>query len=340
MARCKLRDCTIAIDGRCLEGRGNECPNRLADEFSDATATQLADSFRGSESMARQYAPTEALYSGLPLEIAEARELSGRARAMVVSLTGMSESGKTSLLARLHQMFQTGPVGGYDFAGSRTLPRLEELNWLATVESGVGTPTMEKSSRRFDNSFLHFTVRRHPDGGDPVDVLLNDISGETYPEAITAESVCTQLLCLRRADHLALVVDGEAIADRDRRHDHCAKAKNFVQRVLQTGQAGNQTVVHLIVSKLDVLNREDRKTENLEATARLETDFVAQFEPRVARIHLWRLAARPLDGSMPTEETVAKLFATWVETTYRYTNTDARSPASIEHARDFCRFGA
>ena len=191
----------------------------------------------------------------------------------------------------------------------------------------LGVPTMEKSSRRWDNTFLHFTVRHHL-GGDPVDLLLNDISGETYPDAITAESVCKELICLQRADHLALVVDGEAIADRGRRHDHCAKAKNFVQRALQTGQLGKQTVLHLVVTKLDVLSKEDGKTENLE------------FEPRVAEIRVWRIAARPLDGSMPTEETVAELFSTWAGTTYRYTTTEAHRSALIEHARAFCRFGA
>jgi hypothetical protein len=322
-----------------LEGRKEDCPNLLPDDLPDATAAQLSDAFGESGSTVRRYPPTEALYAGLPLEIAEARELSGRARAIVIALTGMAESGKTSLLARLHQMFQAGPVGGYDFAGSRTLPRFEELNWLATIESGVGSPTMEKSSRKYDNSFLHYTVRHHLDGCEPVDILLNDISGETYPEAIAAESVCEQLFCLRRADHLALVVDGEAIDDRNRRHDHCAKAQNFVQRVLQTGQLGKQTALHLIITKLDVLNREDHKAENDAAATRLEADFVAQFEPRVAKIHLWRLAARPLDCSRPTEETVAALFAIWVGTTYRYTNTDARRPAPVEHARDFCRFG-
>lgn len=339
MVKCKLANCTFATDGRCLEGRGNACPNLVSDDAVDPQKSSTVAAPATSESSTLPYTLAESLYSGLPLEIAEAREFSGRSRAIVVALAGMKESGKTSLIARLHQQFQSGPVAAYDFAGSRTLWQFENLNWLATLESGVGSPTMERSSRQYDNSFLHFTVRRPITGAQPIDLLINDISGETFPEAITVESVCQQLVCLRRADHLGLVVDGAAIADRGFRHDHCAKAKNFVQRVLQTQQIGKQTVLHLIISKLDELRKGEQADENDEAATRLENEFKEQFNDRVARLYTWRLAARPLDGSMPTEEIIAELFGTWVGLTFRYPATVPSDSVSADCARDFCRFG-
>lgn len=339
MARCKLANCTIATDGRCLEGQKNDCPNLLLNEPSDKTGVPLSATGEGSEASASPYPPSEDLYSGLPLEIAEAREFCRRARAIVVVFAGMPDSGKTSLLARWHQQFQIGPLGGYDFAGSRTLPRFEELNWKSSVESGVGSPTMDRSSRKYDNTFLHFTVRQRVNGAELVDILLNDISGDTFREAIAAESLFEQLICLRRADHLALVVDGAAIAQRELRYDHCAKARNFVQRVLQTGQVGKQTVLHLIIAKLDELLKEELRAENLDAATKLETDFAAQFSSRVAKVHYWRLAARPLDGTMPTQEIIADLFATCVGSTYRYQNAVALEVGATRLARDFCRFG-
>jgi hypothetical protein len=311
----------------------------VADGAQSVHDISSSDALEVSASVATPYPPSESLYSGLPLEIAEAREFSGRSRAIVVALAGMKESGKTSLIARVHQQFQAGPVAGYDFAGSRTLWQFENLNWLATVESGVVSPTMERSSRQYDNSFLHFTVRQPVSRAEPIDLLVNDISGETFPEAITTESVCQQLLCLRRADHLALVVDGAAIADRSFRHDHCAKAKNFVQRVLQTGQIGKQTVLHLIISKLDELLKKEHASENDEAATRLESEFNSQFKNRVAKVYTWRLAARPLDGSMPTESTIAELFGVWVGSTLRYPGILRYDSASADCARDFCRFG-
>jgi Double-GTPase 2 len=340
MSDCKLSTCTYAKDGVCVEGRKADCPNLLPDDSSKLPSAPSTDVLESSESSGALYPPTEALYSGLPLDIGEARELTGRARAIVVSLAGMTESGKTSLLARLHQQFLAGPVGLFNFAGSRTLWRFEELNWLATIESGVEAPIMDHTSRRYDNSLLHFTVRPLANGGDPVDLLLNDISGETFPEAVSEERVCQQLICLRRADHLALVVDGKAISDRARRHDHCAKAKNFVQRVLQTNQIGKQTVLHLVITKRDELLKEAQQAENLEAATRLETEFKEQFASQVAKLHSWQVAARPLDGTMPTEGTIAELFSTWVSSTFRYGSTGSDAGAAELSARDFCRFGS
>ena len=258
----------------------------------------------------------------------------------MVALAGMKDSGKTSLLARILQQFQDGPVGSYDFAGSRTMLRFEELNWLSTVESRVGSPKMERTSHIYDNTFLHLTVLENADGARPVDLLLNDISGETYPDAIAAQSVCEQLVCLRRADHLAVLVDGEAIADWHLRHDQCDKARDFVQRALQTGQIGKQTVLHLVISKLDAVKCIGDVNENFEVTRRLNDQFASKFQNQVAKLHQWEIAARPKDGSLPTYDTIAKLFTIWVATTYRYANHRVDRPTEVHSGRDFCRIGS
>jgi hypothetical protein len=338
MPQCKLENCPISKDGRCLENRNGDCPNLVTSNVV-ASEGPLSDLPEISDSVAPVILPTEPLYSGSPLEIVDAREFCRRSRATVVSLAGMSESGKTSLLARLYQMFQMGSIGSYDFAGSRTLYRFEELNWLAMVESGVGSPTMEKSSRRYDNSFLHLTVKKRTDVNKQIDILLNDISGETYPDVIAAETISKQLVCLQRADHLVVVVDGGAIADLDLRHDHFAKAKNFIDRVLRTGQIGQKTALHLVISKLDKLRGDGDAAENEEATSRFESECEAQFAPRVAKFHRWRIAARPMDASSPTVETIAELFTTLVGTSYRYPMVMPPRAPQIESNRDFCRFG-
>ena len=133
---------------------------------------------------------------------------------MVVALVGMPQCGKTSFLARLHQLFQAGPVGGFDFAGSQSLPHFEELNWLATIESGTPEPRMLRSSSQFDNSFLHLAVRSI-DKRTRVELLLNDITGETFEKAVASQQKCENLVALARADHLVVLVDGGALASVD-----------------------------------------------------------------------------------------------------------------------------
>jgi hypothetical protein len=338
MARCKLPDCPISKDGRCLEGRKETCPNLIPDDVSTdepEVAMQLDDAARSATR------PMESLNAGLPLEIAEAREFTRASRAVLVTLAGMKECGKTSLIARLHQQFQGGPVGDYQFAGSRTLFRFEEMNWRAMLDSGATSPAMERSSRQFNNALLHVKVRKKSSDEAIVDVLLNDVAGETFPDLIAVEGLCEQLLCLRRADHLAVLIDGASIASRDSRYDHFAKIRNFVQRLLQTGQIGKPTVLHLIISKQDALKSEDEaiNTENLEAAEKLKKDFTKLFTSKVGKIHVWQLAARPDDGSMPTEETISQLFTTWVSTSCRLAPLPTTSSEAARPVRDFCNFG-
>lgn len=327
MARCKLPACPVAKDGRCLEGRGPACPNLVPDALDDHADTPPAG---GSGRQAAEEL-FQRLPGVMPLNADEARYFSRRGRAVVVSLAGMRESGKTSLLARLHQLFLSEPVAGFDFAGSRSLPRLEELNWHATVESCVSQPTMPRSSSQFDNSYVHVSVR-HSSGGPRIDVLLNDISGETFKEAVSSQGVCDKLLGLSRADHLVTLVDGGAIADRGKREHHIGLVRDFLQRVVQQGQCGRHTGLHLVISKLDKLKGNLGRADEVEH--RFRSDFIERF----GSFSTWRVAARPMDGSMPTVEPIAQLFEAWIRTTHRYPVPQAVKFSPGEWPRDFCRY--
>jgi|GEM_PF-6815993 len=349
MARCKLDLCMVAIDGKCIEGRGATCSN-LVSEAEVVVMPESAGSVditgkaeepfeTFSDDLDNSFVETEALHPGASLDLEDARSITRRSRAVLVSIAGMTESGKTSLLARFHQQFQMGPIGDYQFAGSRTLMRFEELNWRATVESGADSPSMEHTSRRYDNSCLHVAVQ-HKNGDQPhIDLLLNDISGDTYPDAISALSVCDSLLCVRRADHLAVIVDGGAMVDRNRRHDHSPKAVNFVDRLLQTGQIGSHTILHLIITKQDELNAEAEDSASHTAVKSLEETFQTKFKGQVADVHNWRIAARPLDGTMPTTEKIAALFSAFVSSTNRYPIPQRIDRLLVQGCRDFSRFG-
>jgi hypothetical protein len=329
MPTCKLPNCPVAKDGRCLEGRGATCPNLIPDPLSPTQPAHPGATTPARNVPEKTFHPLPGV---TPLEIAQARYFSGRSRAIVVALVGMKECGKTTLLARLHQLFLSRPLAGFDFAGGRSLPRFEELNWLATVESGVAQPKMPRTSSQFDNSFIHVAVRPSS-GGARVDLLLNDISGETFNAAIAAQSTCETLLALARADHLVTLIDGAALADPARRHLHASQVADFLQRVIQSGQCGTQTALHLVVSKKDELKG------NLAPAEAVETDITARFANHFGGITPWRIAARPMDGSLPTVEPIGKLFAAWVQTTHRYPTTFPATPPRHTWHRDFCRFG-
>jgi Double-GTPase 2 len=328
MPSCKLQDCPVAKDGRCLEGRGPSCPNLI-------TETELPSSSAEKPPAIATKGTREPIFEPLPgtapLEAAQARYFSRRGRAIVVALAGMRDCGKTSLLARLHQLFQAGPLSGFDFAGCRSLPLFEELNWLATVESRVQRPKMPRSSAQFDNSLIHLSVRPNR-GGPRADLLINDISGETFETAVKVQSICETLFFLRRADHLVVLVDGAALAD-IRRHDRVSQTRDFLQRVVQGGHCGVLTALHLVVSKLDELKGKTSFADEL------DTEITASFKGRFGSINFWRIAARPMDGSLPTVQEIGMLFVSWLRTTHRYPLPALPHEPRDAWARDFCRYG-
>lgn len=327
MAHCKLENCAFATDGRCIEGRGADCPNLVPSD--DLIVADDVDSPTGALSESAD--PFEPLRGRAPLELADARLLARRGRCTVAVLVGMPASGKTSLIARWHQLFQAGTVLDYQFAGSHTLPRFEELNWLACLESGTTRPLMGRSSSQFDNCFTHLTVRSSAHGGQ-TEVLLNDICGETFENIIGSMTFCEGLTALHRADHVVLLVDGAALANRETRHLHVEYASDFMQRVLQSKQCGRHTAVHVVTSKNDRLT-------GLEPVAAAMEEKLAAFETAFGSLTFWRLAARPTDGSMPTNSSIAELFAALVETSHRHVSSVVAAPLRSDWQRDFCRYG-
>src|ERR1043166_5508306 len=73
MSACSVESCTIAKDGRCLEGKGTDCPHLLPD-----VAPGTTESPSGAATAVRMttgHIPSEALYSDLTEGVSKAKEL-------------------------------------------------------------------------------------------------------------------------------------------------------------------------------------------------------------------------------------------------------------------------
>ena len=258
--------------------------------------------------------------------------------AQVVVLGGMVESGKTTLLARIFEMFQCKCVAGHRFAASRTLAEFDKLSWHATMECGATDPKTERTDRSENNLFLHLCIRAEDGSVPTMDLLIGDIPGEIFPEAVAEETVCLDLCALRRADHLVLFLDGEVLCDTANRHDPCGKVFDFVSRALQTGQIGLHTVLHLVISKCDKLPT-DAASEVLSFVEKTEKMFQAQFTRRFGNLHCWRVAARPVHPVEPTVAEIGKIFSVWIGSSHQNAETSTQIPQRSDFSRDFCRFG-
>ena len=335
MPRCKLKNCPYGSNGRCVENQLPNCPNLLPDiqpgsELIEETASQ-----------APQTAPPppthETLYSGNKLTADEAAPIL-QSNPQVVILGGMVESGKTTLLARIFEMFQCGAVTGYRFMTSRTPVEFDKLSWHATMECGAASPKTEHTYRTENNLFLHLRIRPDTGSAPPIDLLIGDIPGEVFPEAIAEESVCRDLYALGRANHLLLFLDSGVLCDTAKRHDHCGKIFDFVLRALQTGQIGQHTVLHLVISKSDLLPQ-DVASEVLKFVESTERTFRTRFASRVGGLNSWRLAARPEHTFEPTLTKINEVFRVWTTRATPHADTFMKAPQRSNFQRDFCRFG-
>jgi hypothetical protein len=174
MPRCKLKNCPYDRDGRCVENQLPNCPNLLPDDPADLSAQVRVEP---TDTQAALELPKYGeLYSGKKLTESEATQILQSAASQVVVLGGMVESGKTTLLARMFEMFQCGCVAGYRFAASQTLVGFDKLSWHATMECGASSPTTEHTYRSENNLFLHLRVQAEDGSMPTMDLLIADIS--------------------------------------------------------------------------------------------------------------------------------------------------------------------
>ena len=123
------------------------------------------------------------------------------------------ESGKTTLLTSMYESFQDAPFGGYEFAGSATLPGFEQRCHEGRIESeGLGAHTL-RTPAAVGASFLHLRLRTEDESREFSDLLLSDISGELFDRAKDSTDECKALSFLRRADRLVLLLDGARLAN-------------------------------------------------------------------------------------------------------------------------------
>lgn len=251
-------------------------------------------------------------WRGEALEGQEALDVTQAVPARVVVVAGPAESGKTTLVAGLYEMFHRGPFGGHLFAGSRTLVGFERRCHLARRASGLEAPDTERTSRTSGQPMLHLRVRP-PAGSEATDLLVTDIYGEAFRHAADSTEECQRLGVLRRADHVAVLVDGARLASLKLRQQPFAEADALLRSCEDAGMLDRTSQVQVVVTKADLVR--------VGADAAARQKFVADKLGWIAERHAGRLgllttfevAVRPNpDSGLDPGHGLAPLFEAWV----------------------------
>ncbi|MDB5385569.1 MAG: hypothetical protein JWM11_1215 [Planctomycetaceae bacterium] len=185
------------------------------------------------------------------LAASEGGEIVRSSPTSVVVVAGMARSGKTTLVGELYGLFHKGPFAGHIFAGSRTLPGFERRCHLARLCSEREVPDTERTGFGESHDLLH--LRLAAPNGTRSDILFSDIYGEAFHIAADSADECRKITILKRANHVAILVDGKKAVDKPERQRAFAGPDSLLRQCLDSGMLDINSNVQIVLTKWDLV---------------------------------------------------------------------------------------
>ena len=314
---CANPDCRVVESGRCVEGlECTACPNygREMDSYEDG----------GSNAPSGQILSTCLdLVGAGTLTCAQASKLLRANESRVIAIIGPQDTGKTSLIAGLYDLFQLGPVDEINFSGSRTLHAFEQACHDARAASKRGTPHINRTPLG-EVQFYHLELSGG-NAGTRLSLMLGDRAGEDYMDAINDISVVDAFPEIRRADLVTMLVDGKKLLDSGARHNLISDVTMILQALVEGAATSGCHRLALVLTKIDLLHKSDlqsrveRDFDNL--VSNIRKNFAGMFDI----IEPFAVAASPMTDSILRGTGLRELLRFWL--------TPALPPAHSRVAR-------
>jgi len=299
---CANPDCRVSEMGRCVEGLELEaCPHYGRELNEDELDAEPVDVDAGNKSV------------GLPgadaMTLSEASGVLRQGPARVVAVIGPTDSGKTSLIASVYDLFQEGAVAGVEFARSQTLHAFEHTCHDARVMSRRGVPHMNRTPLGAV-SFYHLEISGGA-AGEGLSLLLGDRAGEEYRAAADDVAVVADFLEVARADTLTMLVDGERLLS-GARHNLRSDTMMMLQGFRDGGRLRDGSRLALVLTKLDAVKSSEHSDRALRDFDTLVSDLRRLFEGVLAEIEPFQVAASPKSNALSRGSGVSELLAFWL----------------------------
>lgn len=321
--QCSNSECKVATEGRCIEGIAD-----LQACTHYGKALVIVD--RPISPSAANAVPGVRLPGAEALTRAEAQGMLRNQPCNVISLVGPHDSGKTSLIAGAFDLFQRGPVGGYAFAGSRTLHSFE-LACHDTRRASQREKAKMERTQTGDATYFHLDLVPPGCAGKRAALLANR-SGEDYMDAQSDLSLADDFVELHRADVVTLLADGERLLDLGMRHqvrdDVCLTLRAFQE----AGATRPWQRLAVVLTKLDaVLEQTAQSERTLQFFESIVKDVRSQFAQHFVEIQAFRVAASPQSASAARGEGMVGLLGYWMSAPARLqpSNVPAVTPPAV-----------
>ena len=230
------------------------------------------------------------LYSGEELSLKDISKVTYKFPYKLILIIGDFDSGKTTLLATIFDLFQIGSFKEFLFAGSLTMVGFEKRCHLSRVASGLTVPDTERT-KSIEFSFLHLSIKKkNSQRKKALSLLLSDVSGERFKQARNSLNSMQEMGFIKNAEHTIMIIDGGKMADLKQRRLEIFNAQTFIDMALQAGNFNENTNLNIILSKWDLLS-EDPSFNFYEI---IEKSFNERYSGKIKSIKYSKIAARPL----------------------------------------------
>jgi hypothetical protein len=205
-----------------------------------------------AETAVEQADPSGRLFGPDPLTTEEASRLlaQGPSGRLVVWM-GEPDSGKTTLTTQLYERQRRG--GEHTrFAGSQTLLAFERLAYPRRGAAGRATvPPRRSVIDPEGREILHLALSA---GESRVHLLLAELPSEIFRQLADNQLSTAGIPLLRRADKLALLIDGGRLCDHDVRASVLTRARQLLERLHADAEPHRGTELALVVTKWDCVD--------------------------------------------------------------------------------------
>lgn len=288
----------------------------MANEPTDVTQPQGEGESGSGKIMSSAFRSPEpervAIASSESFEYEDAARFLAGTEAIVVTLIGDRDSGKSTLICSIYDRFLHGPFAGLQSSGVLTITGLEKRAHLERVESGRATPDTQHTSLGEGLRYFHFGTSSEQEPEKRSALLVSDRAGESYKNARGNPTLLDSLIELPLADYLVVMVDGGRVAELTTRAGSFFAVRQMLQLLADHQPRDANYQIQVVITKTDLVETAHDAVE-LRASIndfkdRLEESFATRFSSLV----FFEIAARATKGEYPAAYNVDQLLQNWL----------------------------
>jgi hypothetical protein len=230
-----------------------------------------------------------------------------------IVVVGAADSGKTTLLASLHERFLLGPWGGFLFAGCSTFLGFEQICHEGRGVSGRETADTQRTKRSEGRRLFHLRLRVEDCSKPAQDILFSDISGEEFDTARDSGEDARELRIVKAAHRFMLLIDGGKITKLKERQQARDEATLLLRTFYEEGHLGKTSKVDVVFTKWDKVNAHDTKAQAEAFATDIERDIITKYSPQLGDLRVFRVTARDDEGRVPPATGLESALTGWVE---------------------------